>query len=317
MRRWAALERRSLLATVGKLPAVLLAIVPLPGWGSPLSLLSEACTEATLPEFDANLEISDCLLLRERLAWRGGARPPLVIRQNLVVERMGSRRSFGSDSTGSAVWGGGLALARYMEEQGQSYWRGKRVLELGCGTGIASITALKLGAASAVATDGDAAVLTLAAQNAERNLDPAQRAGFSTAVLSWGGQAPNAFMQPDLVLGADITYARDAWPALAQTLRSLRAHALLAASERRPGELAALSEFLTAAGLSNSVLESPLRRGYARDKIRILRLEPASNDSVCEITTVDEEYAVEPTLAIRCEPAAAPRRARSRGTGGS
>jgi predicted RNA methylase len=42
-----------------------------------------------------------------------------------------------------------------METLTPSYWRGKKVIELGTGTGFAAITAAVLGATDVTATDGD------------------------------------------------------------------------------------------------------------------------------------------------------------------
>ena len=46
---------------------------------------------------------------------------------------------------------------------------GERVLDLGCGSGILSIAALRLGAASALAVDIDEQCLTVARDNAALN----------------------------------------------------------------------------------------------------------------------------------------------------
>ena len=120
--------------------------------------LTPSCTEALFPEFNDDLDMNDCLLLPSRVFWRAGARP-LLVRQTMSTDEMWS------SSTGSAVWGGGVALQHYMEsELGSDYFRGKRVLELGTGTGLVSVTAAALGA-DVVATDRDADVLELAAEN--------------------------------------------------------------------------------------------------------------------------------------------------------
>ena len=47
--------------------------------------------------------------------------------------------------------------------------RGKDVLDFGCGSGILALTALKLGAASAIGVDNDPQALTASHDNAERN----------------------------------------------------------------------------------------------------------------------------------------------------
>ena len=68
-------------------------------------------------------------------------------------------------------------------------------------------------------------MLELAAANARENLGGEARAAFRTAALRWGGISPLPAVanNVDVVLGADITYSRDSWPALAQTVRQLRA----------------------------------------------------------------------------------------------
>ena len=223
--------------------------------------------------------------------------PPLVIKQTLERERFG-----GSQSTGSAVWSGGLALVREMERQGSEYWRGKRAVELGAGTGLASIAAAKLGAASAIATDGDAAVLELATANANANLDKLERAAFSARQLRWGSPVSDAaLLGADVVLAADVTYSRDAWPLLAQTMRSLGAPVLLSASERRPGEIEALRDYLAAAGLKSALVDSPMAVGYAAEKVKLMWLERPGSEQ-CTFWTEEESFAaVEPVLGVRCQ----------------
>ena len=174
------------------------------------------------------------------------------------------------------------------------------MVQLGTGTGLASITAAKLGAAHVTATDRDESVLRLADANARDNLGRAERASFATARLSWGAQPPLALRGADLVIGADLTYSRDAWPALAQTLRELGAPALLAARQRRPNELATLRAFFAAAGLPSTLVDSPLGRGEpASEPIVLLRIDRPSATTTCEFT-VEDEFAVEATFVVKC-----------------
>ena len=125
-----------------------------------------------------------------------------------------------------------------------------------------------------LATDRDPAVLELAEANARANLGDLNSARFHTSLLTWGESLPPeaASKQWDLVIGADLTYNREAWPALVEALRALRAPAVLTASERRPDELRTLQTFLFKEGLEVEVIDSPMTRGYAKTKVRVLRI---------------------------------------------
>lgn len=152
-----------------------------------------------------------------------------------------------------------------------------------------------------MATDYDAKALSLAAANARSNLHGRERAAFSTAELRWGRRIPDALLDPDIVIGADLTYVRDAWPALAQTLRDLRAPALIAATERRANEVLSLQSYLAAAGLPSSPMDlPPSSRGYAAERVKVLSINRARDDERCSFWTVDDELAPESVLAVRC-----------------
>jgi predicted nicotinamide N-methyase len=66
------------------------------------------------------------------------------------------------------AWAGGLALARYVGER-PDVVAGRRVFELGTGSGLVSIAALRAGAAAATATDIDPFSIEAAALNARAN----------------------------------------------------------------------------------------------------------------------------------------------------
>lgn len=65
-------------------------------------------------------------------------------------------------------WGGGLALARYVLDHPQIV-TGRRVLDLGAGSGIVAIAAAKAGAAEVVAADVDRYAIAAIALNAGIN----------------------------------------------------------------------------------------------------------------------------------------------------
>ncbi|WP_283194598.1 50S ribosomal protein L11 methyltransferase [Rhizobium sp. AN80A] len=65
-------------------------------------------------------------------------------------------------------WGGGAVLARYIAENPHLV-RGRRVLDLGTGSGLVAIAAAKAGATSVVATDIDGNAIAAARLNASAN----------------------------------------------------------------------------------------------------------------------------------------------------
>jgi 16S rRNA G966 N2-methylase RsmD len=73
-------------------------------------------------------------------------------------------------STGLAAWSSGDELGNYLVNAGSRYIRGKRVLELGSGTGIGGIIAHHVGASSVVWTDGDSDALENLRHNVAKNV---------------------------------------------------------------------------------------------------------------------------------------------------
>jgi predicted nicotinamide N-methyase len=66
------------------------------------------------------------------------------------------------------AWAGGQALARFLLDNGE-WVAGKRVLDLGSGSGLSAIAAAKAGARSVLAADIDAMALAAVALNAAAN----------------------------------------------------------------------------------------------------------------------------------------------------
>jgi predicted nicotinamide N-methyase len=98
------------------------------------------------------------------------------------------------------LWPSARLLARAMADRA---WRGRRVLELGCGLGLPSIAAALAGA-RATASDWSASAVEAALANAERN-----GARVEGVVCAW--QEPAALLAGapwDLVIAADVLYER-------------------------------------------------------------------------------------------------------------
>lgn len=71
---------------------------------------------------------------------------------------------------GGIAWPAGEVLSRYIVRQGRDYWRGKRVLELGSGTGLVGLVAGYLGAHT-VLTDQRSASLLVCCQINQKMTD--------------------------------------------------------------------------------------------------------------------------------------------------
>jgi len=100
-------------------------------------------------------------------------------------------------------WGSGLALARMLLDQ-PDWVRGRRVVDLGPGSGVVAIAAALAGAARVVACDNDPDALVATAANAELN---------SVSVELCADLADIAPEQ-DLLLMADVLYDRSNLPLL-------------------------------------------------------------------------------------------------------
>jgi predicted nicotinamide N-methyase len=110
----------------------------------------------------------------------------------------------------SVLWRSGMALGRELDREDL---RGLRVVELGCGLGIPSITAAR-GGAEVIATDGDVDALGLVERNAEEN-----GVELETAAVDWADPDELIERGPfDLVLASDILYER---PSIAMLLNLL------------------------------------------------------------------------------------------------
>lgn len=123
-------------------------------------------------------------------------------------------------STGLAVWAGGSSeLAHFLVNDGSHFIQGKRVLELGSGTGIGGIIAYHVGAASVVWTDGDVDALENLRYNVVQNVHfdndkqdtnhTSSKTFLSCPQLIWGqglGQFREKYGTFDVILASDCIY---------------------------------------------------------------------------------------------------------------
>jgi predicted nicotinamide N-methyase len=97
------------------------------------------------------------------------------------------------------AWAGGQALARYLLDHPEVV-SGRRVIDIGAGSGLVAIAAAMAGAAASIATDIDPFAIAAVTLNAAAN-------GVSVTALAadvLGGDAA-----ADVILAADVCYEKD------------------------------------------------------------------------------------------------------------
>ncbi|EQC37307.1 hypothetical protein SDRG_05528 [Saprolegnia diclina VS20] len=128
------------------------------------------------------------------------------IAQNLLSSKAASTDH---DLTGQVVWPVSILLSWFVAANNELF-RGKNVLEVGAGAGLAGFVASQFAAHTAI-TDGNDVVLRLLTRNVEHT-----QANCSIHKLLWGEEDSvvaftQAFAHPiDIVLGADVV----CWPNL-------------------------------------------------------------------------------------------------------
>jgi predicted nicotinamide N-methyase len=184
----------------------------------------------------------------------------LVVARPADAEALLDERAFARDEFmpyWAELWPSGIALARHV---GVLALRGARVLELGCGLGLASVAAALAGG-RVLATDWSSDAIAFARRNAEANA-----ARLEAAVVGWADRAALAARGPfDLVLGADLVYERRNVELLLGALDGLAPRAIIA-DPGRP----AMPDFLAGARARWEV-RTRIVPGGARVEIHELR----------------------------------------------
>jgi predicted nicotinamide N-methyase len=97
------------------------------------------------------------------------------------------------------AWAGGQALARYILDHPEEV-RGRRVLDIGSGSGLAAIAAAKAGAAQVLANEIDPFALAAIPLNAAAN---------AATIDVVEGDLTGHEIEADVVIAGDISYERD------------------------------------------------------------------------------------------------------------
>jgi predicted nicotinamide N-methyase len=106
------------------------------------------------------------------------------------------------------VWAGGQALARYVLDHPDEF-RGRTVLDVAAGSGVAAIAAARVGAAAVTAVDLDRASAEAVRRNAEAN-----RVAVRAEAMDVADAGP-----ADVLLAGDVFYSRSVADRMARVLR--------------------------------------------------------------------------------------------------
>ncbi|XP_049588614.1 EEF1A lysine methyltransferase 3-like [Syngnathus scovelli] len=140
---------------------------------------------------------------------------------NVMGQELSIIQLFGANlGVAALVWESAVQLCRYFEGHSVE-WRGRRVIELGSGTGVVGIVAARLGA-DVTLTDLPMTLPQLEA-NVCANMPSSGWPSAPPTVLplSWGEDHMKFPSDWDLVLGADIVYIPKMFPLLVDTLAHL------------------------------------------------------------------------------------------------
>ncbi|CAM9975522.1 unnamed protein product [Phaeothamnion confervicola] len=196
--------------------------------------------------------------------------------RSLVVKGI----SNSDEGTAHFTWDGAVLLAKYLEiceARGDSdAVRGKRVLELGSGTGLAGLAAAAMMAREVVLTDLEYALPNLQA-NIEATLQLWTLSGveshpaISAAALDWEAQCPPNFDPVDVIIAADVVWLDSLVPPLVSILERLTFSAPTANGN---AALAAPDEAATAGARGTTVLLAYQLRSNATKDLLLRLLAP-------------------------------------------
>ncbi|XP_010689122.2 uncharacterized protein LOC104902890 isoform X2 [Beta vulgaris subsp. vulgaris] len=157
----------------------------------------------------------------------------------VTIDLLGHQLQFSQDPNsnhlGTTVWDASMVFAKYLERNSRkgrfclSKLKGKRVIELGAGCGVASFGMAMLGCE--VVTTDQKEVLPLLQRNVERNISRIMQANANSdsfgsikvVELDWGNKDHIQAVDPpyDFVIGTDVVYAEHLLDPLLQTICAL------------------------------------------------------------------------------------------------
>jgi predicted nicotinamide N-methyase len=171
---------------------------------------------------------------------------------------------------GSVLWPAAIVLSELFVKRPHLV-EGKRVIELGCGLGLAAIVAAKLNAKSVLATDGHSDMPAMYAHNARLNgVEP------NYAHYEWTA-APEGLGRFDLVIASDVLYELPACTLLADAIdRTIEEKGMAIVSDPGRPHWPRFLKKLEARGLVHEDLRAHLPDFKDPSLDRVLQLHPTA-----------------------------------------
>ncbi|KAK1940690.1 Protein N-lysine methyltransferase METTL21A [Phytophthora citrophthora] len=180
----------------------------------------------TLTNIDTLFPDQTCLALPSRLfGFDSAAGGKFEIGGRVVhIEEVGNS----GKGTGLTTWDGSVVLAKYLEHRRRADIAGRRIVELGAGTGLVGISAALLGAREVILSDLDYVVDNLAKNVAEMIKHEASfgrsiESVISTRLLDWFNP-PTNLGDIDILLASDVVWVEELIPPLVATFDILMRH---------------------------------------------------------------------------------------------
>ncbi|KAH9129730.1 hypothetical protein LEN26_005416 [Aphanomyces euteiches] len=147
-----------------------------------------------------------------------------VLDKPLYIQEVGNT----GKGTGLTIWDGSVVLAKYLESTSNPSHnvQGKRVLELGAGTGLVGLAAAFCGASEVTITDL-AYTLENVDANIRANAEALSTSVVSTHELDWFAKdIPDSLrvQTVDILVGSDIVWVEDLIPPLVDSIAKLLNH---------------------------------------------------------------------------------------------
>ncbi|GFQ00210.1 protein-lysine methyltransferase mettl21d [Phtheirospermum japonicum] len=224
----------------------------------------------------------------------------------VIFEVLGHQLHFMQDPNskhlGTTVWDASMVFAKFLEKNcrkgrfSPSKLKGKRVIELGAGCGVAGFGMALLGC-DVVSTD-QTEVLPLLMRNAERNtsrilqMNPTSDSfgSIQVAELNWGNADHIRAVEPpfDYIIGTDVVYAEHLLEPLLQTILSLsgpRTTIMLGYELRSTNVHDQMLDLWKRNFLVKNVPKAKMHSEYQHPSIQLYMMNPKPSD--CKINEID------------------------------